>query len=311
MGPGCGGHEGRPGRAARPGRHGPGPRRRRDLRVLRVRGGGAPRQRAWPVWPRTRPDLLAADAAVLGEPTGGVVEAGCQGTMRAVVSVGGRRAHTSRPWTGVNAVHRLAPVLDALERYEPAPCRARRVRVHRAAPGGGDRGRGRHQRRARPGHGHNQLPLRPRRRPRRGARRRCATWWVAAFDLSAGDAHRRRRRRPRGPARPRTIPCWRALVAATGAPPRAKVGWTDVATFAEIGVPGHQLRPRRPAAGPHPRRARVAPRARTGPRRARHGLLIAELTCRGSALAGTARRPSRIPKMARGWPIHVGTVPTR
>ena len=79
----------------------------------------APRQRPGRSWRATHPDLLVADAAVLGEPTDGVVEAGCQGTMRAVVSVGGRRAHTSRPWMGVNAVHRLAPVLEAIGRYVP------------------------------------------------------------------------------------------------------------------------------------------------------------------------------------------------
>jgi succinyl-diaminopimelate desuccinylase len=67
---------------------------------------------------RERPDLLVGDCAILGEPTDGAIEAGCQGAMRFEVTLAGARAHTARPWMGRNAVHRLAPILNVLAAYE-------------------------------------------------------------------------------------------------------------------------------------------------------------------------------------------------
>ncbi|MGB5112717.1 MAG: succinyl-diaminopimelate desuccinylase [Mycobacterium sp.] len=67
---------------------------------------------------RELPDWLAADVAILGEPSGGFIEAGCQGTIRVVVSAAGARAHSARSWLGDNAIHKLGAVLDRLSRYE-------------------------------------------------------------------------------------------------------------------------------------------------------------------------------------------------
>src|SRR5690349_9217559 len=64
------------------------------------------------------PDLMRADFAILMEPSDGVVEAGCQGTMRVEVSVHGERAHSARSWKGVNAIHRATPILERLSSYD-------------------------------------------------------------------------------------------------------------------------------------------------------------------------------------------------
>ena len=66
------------------------------------------------------PEWMAADFAVLMEPSNAVVEGGCQGTMRIEIRTNGRRAHTARSWMGENAIHGLSKVLEILNEYYPA-----------------------------------------------------------------------------------------------------------------------------------------------------------------------------------------------
>jgi succinyl-diaminopimelate desuccinylase len=67
------------------------------------------------------PWLREARLAVLLEPTSLKAEMGCVGSMNAEVTVRGKRAHSARPWLGVNAVERAAPWLAEVTRFPTTP----------------------------------------------------------------------------------------------------------------------------------------------------------------------------------------------
>ncbi len=199
-----------------------------------------------------RPDLLAADAAVLGEPTAGVVEAGCQGTLRLAVTLAGSRAHTARPWAGTNAIHRMGeilrrvvdfperrPVLDGCEYREAlqavrveggvannvVPDSATLVLNHRFAP----------DRSSAEAEGELRALLAPSLREGDS---------IVVEDVS-------------DPAPPSLAhPLLASLVRLSGSEPRAKLGWTDVSFFAARGVPAANYGPGDPLLA-HSRAERV------------------------------------------------------
>ena len=177
--------------------------------------------------------LLDADVAVVGEPTDGVVEAGCQGTLRAVVTLRGRRAHVARAFTGRNAIHRLGRLLTTVASYEPRVVTIDDCVFTEQLQAVDVRG----------GVATNVVPdevvvtLNHRVAPDRN--REEAVAWLRSFlgdAVEEGDEFEIADFAP--PARPHLDnPYLGELVRTTGAPPRAKVGWTDVATLQELGVP--------------------------------------------------------------------------
>lgn len=59
----------------------------------------------------------ALDRVKLGialEPTNGVIQVGCMGSVHARVRFSGKSAHSARPWEGENAIHRAGPLLAEL-----------------------------------------------------------------------------------------------------------------------------------------------------------------------------------------------------
>ncbi|WNG86263.1 succinyl-diaminopimelate desuccinylase [Mycobacterium sp. ITM-2016-00317] len=179
---------------------------------------------------RELPEWLAADVAILGEPSGGFIEAGCQGTLRVTVSATGTRAHSARSWLGDNAIHKLGDVLARLNGY-----RARSVDID----GCGYR-EGLSAVRIDGGVAGNVIPdaatvtVNFRFAPDRSVEQAYAhvqevfDGLDVAIELTDAAA---------GALPGLTRPAAAALVEAAGGQVRAKYGWTDVSRFAALGIP--------------------------------------------------------------------------
>lgn len=183
---------------------------------------------------RDLPDWLTGNLAIVCEPSNAVVEAGCQGTMRIELRTKGQRAHTARAWMGENAIHALSDAMVALASYNPrvvdidgcvyreglqavgiaggvsgnvVPDEAVLTVNHRFAPDHSPSDAEAHLRSIFPSYN------------------------LTVTDVAAG-------------ALPGlTAPAAAELVTAAGGTPVAKLGWTDVARFAALGLPAVNFGP--------------------------------------------------------------------
>jgi succinyl-diaminopimelate desuccinylase len=177
---------------------------------------------------REHPDWLAGDFAILGEPSNASVEGGCQGTMRIQITVPGVAAHSARSWRGVNAIHGAGAVLDILRAYQ----------TRQPIVDGLQYREGLNAVKVEGGIAGNVIPD------------ECKVWVNYRFapDRSGAEAEAHLRELFAGfevevqdlapGARPGLDqPAAREFVEAVGGTVEAKLGWTDVARFAQLGIP--------------------------------------------------------------------------
>jgi len=177
---------------------------------------------------RTHPEWLTADMAFLLEPTLGEVEAGCQGTLRAQITTSGIRAHSARSWLGDNAIHHAGEILARLRDYHARDVTidgcTYREGLNAVGIAGGVAG--------------NVIPdecvvtvnfrFAPDRTERQAEDHVRAVF--EGFDVTVTDLA--------AAAMPGlSVPVVQRFITEVGRPAVAKLGWTDVARFAALGIP--------------------------------------------------------------------------
>ncbi len=182
--------------------------------------------------------LREAELAVVLEPTDGEVQLGCLGGLHAQVVFEGRQAHSARPWHGSNALTLAGDWLAELHGRQPAPVEVDGIPYHdvwsatqawtdNLGPPFGER----MARNVIPGTFTVNLNL------RFAPSRDLSTAEQELRDL-VGDRARVTIVDRSPPAPPRLeVATVRAFVDAVDAPVAGKQAWTDVARFAEFGVP--------------------------------------------------------------------------
>ena len=191
------------------------------------------------------PWLGDLDLAIVLEPTDGEVQAGCLGALHATVTFTGRQAHSARPWQGRNALTAAGPFLAALDAMDPVEVDVEGVRfrdVWSATTAGTTNARN-----VIPGAFDVNLNFRfapsrttveAERELRDMVARLSAVPTDVEVEVEVVDIA--------PPAPPHTHDAIvQALLASTGAVVAGKQAWTDVARFAELGVPAVNYGPGR------------------------------------------------------------------
>ncbi|MCU1635146.1 MAG: Succinyl-diaminopimelate desuccinylase [Cryobacterium sp.] len=175
-----------------------------------------------------RPDLFVGDFAILGEPTNSQVEGGCNGNLRVELRAFGLRAHSARGWVGENAIHKVAPILDTLARYQPREVEVEGLVYREGLNAVGITG----------GIAGNIIPdecmvhVNYRYAPSRTSAEAIAHLQEVfpGFEMTVVD-------QAEGARPGLDAPLAQEFLAAVGGEAKPKYGWTDVARFSALGVP--------------------------------------------------------------------------